>query len=119
MAGKKHTLKALEGRLDPISARFLIGSALLEPHIDMGQPYAPQPPCAECGKTPEPFWVPCARCGTHMCSPCQLSMRVCRACRTVTTQADAPTLQTPTTPDSSVPLEADAPAEPNVARCKS
>jgi len=46
MAKKHYTGKDLENRFDNITAAYLIGAALLEPHIHMGQPRDSQPSSA-------------------------------------------------------------------------
>ncbi len=57
---KKHsTRKDLENRLDSTSAAFLIGAALLEPYIDMGQPRVAQSSSAAHGTSPEQLFSRC------------------------------------------------------------
>jgi hypothetical protein len=51
---KRRSVKDLVNRFDNISAAFLIGSAILEPHVNMGQPHAPQPSSAAHSRTQEP-----------------------------------------------------------------
>lgn len=64
---------------------YWVSKLMLASRTTTGEPMQPTL-CVECHITPL-YWIPCLRCGTHLCSACSLRYIYCAGCRALSGEA--------------------------------